>query len=437
MTFVFDEVGANSLKIAVTESDGETECYVEVEKWDFGNEVAYLWAKIPTISNITDTDIYLYYDNDHADNVAQVGLTNSVPAENVWDSDFEIVYHMRDDPDNANVRDSTDNDIDGSKRAANQPIVSVNGMIDDAQDFDGVNDWIKKAGAPMPLVFTWTSWVKAGTLGEGSPVYRKIVSYTNRPLLAYAVSTDDWYMVTAGGLFAIVSDPQANVEGNWRFLVGRYDGTNVFLDVYSTAGLVGSDTAIKALLYDSANFVMGQQGDDTRRWTGLIDETRISKIVRSEEWIKATFETGLDDLLDFGAQEEYVPMETPAYLFGAGFNGSIAYVDLRWETNLTAINFFEVQNSTDKIAWDHLGTSTTNNYTDLQVVNGTQRYYRIRACNFTGAAWDNSTWTDIDFETVYYEVGGAPGPSPSLFPGLAIGIALLIIGAIYAVEKRR
>ena len=37
ITFVFDEIGANRLKIAVTASDGVTECYVEIEHWDFGN----------------------------------------------------------------------------------------------------------------------------------------------------------------------------------------------------------------------------------------------------------------------------------------------------------------------------------------------------------------------------------------------------------------
>jgi len=79
----------------------------------------------------------------------------------------------------------------------------------------------------------------------------------------------------------------------------------------------------------------------------------------------------------------------------------------------------------------YLGNSATNQYTDLQVTNGLERFYRIRACNFTGGAWDNSTFTDINFEKVYFVSEGG-----GLFPGLAIGISLLIVGAIYALEKR-
>ncbi len=98
LTFVFDEVGANSLKIAVTESDAETELFVEVEKWDLGNEQAWLWVKVPTVTHDADTEIYLYFDNGHADNTAYVGPINSIPARNVWDANFKGVWHLTEDP---------------------------------------------------------------------------------------------------------------------------------------------------------------------------------------------------------------------------------------------------------------------------------------------------------------------------------------------------
>jgi len=155
--------------------------------------------------------------------------------------------------------------------------------------------------------------------------------------------------------------------------------------------------------------------------TGYLDDFCIAKYVDPEPTHG-----------DWGEEEEPPVLEAPNKLFGAGFNASAPYVILRWASNLTDINFFEIQNSTDKISWDYLGQSTTNQYTDLQVTNGLERFYRIRACNYTGGAWDNSTFTDINFEKVYFVSEGG-----GLFPGLAIGISLLIIGAIYALEKRR
>ncbi|MDH5780862.1 MAG: DUF2341 domain-containing protein, partial [Candidatus Bathyarchaeota archaeon] len=90
-TFVFDEVGSNSKKIAVTTSDG-TQCYVEIERWDDVSEQAWLWVKVPSISSTTDTELYVYYDMDHADNTVYVGDTGSTAAQNVWDSSFKGVW---------------------------------------------------------------------------------------------------------------------------------------------------------------------------------------------------------------------------------------------------------------------------------------------------------------------------------------------------------
>ena len=55
---VFDELAsdANRKKIAVTTSDGTTQCYVEIEKWDDANEVAWLHVKVPTVAYDADTD---------------------------------------------------------------------------------------------------------------------------------------------------------------------------------------------------------------------------------------------------------------------------------------------------------------------------------------------------------------------------------------------
>ena len=37
VSFIFDELGGNRKKVAVTTSDGTTQCYVEIEKWDSVN----------------------------------------------------------------------------------------------------------------------------------------------------------------------------------------------------------------------------------------------------------------------------------------------------------------------------------------------------------------------------------------------------------------
>ena len=91
---IFSLFGTNREKIAVTTSDGITQCYVEVEKWDPANSEAILWAKVSSISATVNTDLYLYYDNAQPDNVNFVGGITSTPGKAVWDSNFVSVHHL-------------------------------------------------------------------------------------------------------------------------------------------------------------------------------------------------------------------------------------------------------------------------------------------------------------------------------------------------------
>ena len=415
ISFVFDEVGASFLKIAVTLSDGTTECYVEVEKWDLGNREAWFWAKIASISNITNTDLYLYYENDHADNVNFVGAIESTPAETVWDANFDAVYHMRDKT-TASIADSTDNDKDGTKADANEPILRVAGIISEDQDFDGDDDLVNIPNDIMPAAspFTLESWFSCDGVNSEAEDWQMLVDMRGEGQYRTFI------------LFNEKDDP--GNPGTVRFYI--YDGVD-YIDLYSSELNYATDYYVMAT-HDAANnmrlYVNGVLVDgphaqddpgvegvgdfqskigkgyrdlDRGSFNGKIDEVRISQTARLVSWALATYKSGKDDLLDYGSEEMLV-LDPPTNLFGAGFNASSPYVSLYWTTNLTGITLYEVQNSTDKVSWDTLGSNTTAEYHDFQVVNGTERYYRVRACNFTGGIWDNSTFTDINFEKVYF-----------------------------------
>ena len=83
VTAIFDEVGAFNKKIAVTTDDGETELYVEIEKWDEVGEEAFLWVKVPTVDSGADTRIYFYFDAEAENNTAHIGDLASTVAQNV------------------------------------------------------------------------------------------------------------------------------------------------------------------------------------------------------------------------------------------------------------------------------------------------------------------------------------------------------------------
>ena len=162
LTPVFDELGsnANRKKIAVTTSNGVTQCYVEIEEWDDANEQAWLWVKVPHLSSGTDTTLYLYYDKTQPDNNTFVGDPNSTPAETVWGNDYVFVSHMRDDPDNQHIRDSSQYNNDGTKQAADHPFETTPEIMGGVQDYNGVVDFIDlgtdaKLNPSLLSVFSW------------------------------------------------------------------------------------------------------------------------------------------------------------------------------------------------------------------------------------------------------------------------------------------
>ena len=438
VTFIFDEVGANSLKIAVTESDGITECKVEVERWDFGNEKAWLWVKGSSVASDVDTDFYLYYDNDHADNVANVGVVGSASGEAVWDSNFVMVQHLTGAA-FGDLDDSTSNDNDVTAQGGTPDynsvgeIASAVGYVEASSEWNRINN-----AATLKLLSDYTIefWIKTAE----SDTYRPIVEKFDQdnPWQGWGIFFND-----VGGVMAIKDDASwlastVAINNNvWRYIVITNDdiNTRIFIDnVARGVAASGNPEDYTGPLHFATHEKENVFSDL------ILDDVRLSKIERNAAWRKACYESGRDDLLDFGKNVK--PPSEPNLLFGAGFNSSSPYVELHWDHSLENVQFFEIQNSTDKISWDYLDNSTTANYTDNQVFNGTARFYRVRACNFTDGVWYNSSFSEIDFEIVYFlpPIGGIENGITIIesdAPWIALAIILSIIALLLAWGYKR
>jgi len=310
VSFVFDELqnDANRKKIAVTTSDGLTQCYVEIEKWDDANEEAWLWVKIPSVSSSINTDLYLYYDKNKADNTTYVGDTNSTPAENVWDDNFVFVSHMRDDPDTSSIRDSTQYNNDGTKSGAGEP-ATTGGLIADAQDFD-VDDYVS-LGTPSNLDLTTKNYtIESLIYAETQTAAWPVIYIDGAWRLSFGIGVDSntdklevWIDDTTA--YASTSDVSFN---QWSYVTLKYDGDYKFFQEGVSDGATTGDAYTIA--------AEKRIGDDLdANFLGNIDEIRISDIARSDAWIKASNESIKDHLLDFW-NEEIIP--NPMF-FGANF----------------------------------------------------------------------------------------------------------------------
>lgn len=304
VTAVFDEVGANSRKIQFTQDDGVTEMYCEIDYWDSGTEVACLWTSLANwiIDSDTDEAVFLYFDNDHADS-AYTNITNTAAAEAVWDANFILVDHMKDDPDNAHTRDSTSNNNDGAKAAANEPVEAA-GVFTPAQEFDKVNDEIVIAHAANQLLTTGGTLEALGdaySYGENNRgrILDKSTGTAgeNGYLFSHATSQRLQLNINNGGYVYSGTVP----IGSFAHVSGRWDaaGTVTFTIngvVSGTPAASGNPVGITTL---NALTTGNRSGVTDSTYDGLLDEVRVSNIERSTAWLKSTYYTLFDDLIDF------------------------------------------------------------------------------------------------------------------------------------------
>jgi hypothetical protein len=326
-TFVFDEVGSNSKKIAVTKSDGTTQCYVEIEKWDNASEQAWLWVKVPSISSTTNTDLYLYYDSSQPDNTAYVGDKRSTTAQNVWNTNFKGVWHLDEDPSGTSpqMKDSTSNNHNGTSYGNMTSGDQIAGKIDGSLNFDGSDDYIQTSSNELKTLnnFTLSVWFKVDSTtaaqhilwegpasqngwGDGSSpnsheMHLTICKFNANNTLNFFYGYED---PVGGWVPAVEINISFSDTMNWNHVVvvmtgaGTSPSAELFLNGVSQGTDTGTQTNRTA--WDT-NLRIGRPGADQRYFDGVIDEVRILETAKNASWIKASYESGRDDLLDFGA----------------------------------------------------------------------------------------------------------------------------------------
>jgi len=314
VSFVFSELLAHEdrLKIAVTTFDGVTQCPVEIEEWDAGRMMAWIWVKVPFVDGTADTVLYLYYDADQMPNTAFVGDTGSPAAETVWDARFRAVWHMDQDPSGVSpqVLDSTADGYDGVSSGDMVSGDLVSGRIGKALDFDGSNDYIDVGNMDSNdwSAITVEAWIyKTGgsdrvvCKSTGVAIDDHLFSLQDTSGVIRARITTD-----GGGGGNTEFDSETFISNfAWTYIAFTWDSSDGTLLTWGNDLPRGSTTRDGDSI-DNSNQVVciaNVNTSDPRYFGGLIDEVRISDAARPPAWLAATYQGGIDHMLDFGAEE--------------------------------------------------------------------------------------------------------------------------------------
>lgn len=286
-------------KMAVTRSNGTSQLYVEIDQSTSKGSI--LHVKIPSVSSVEDTIIYLYFDPAVEDNDQYVGIVGSTPGKTVWDTNFKAVYHMDDNPDSTHIKDSTSNGNNGTKTGvgANKP-VEVSDKIGVAQEFE--DNFFTIITLDNAISF-------AGEFTVEFLVYR--YNNTQQHMLLGAIATNNYVAAKAIADFleiqvlngGALDDTVALSTAEWvKVAITRNsaDKIDVYVDdgaanrIYGDAAQNGNSDWKKISSFSGA---LGVELE------GKLDEIRFSDTKRSDAWIKASDYSDINGLLAYGNVE--------------------------------------------------------------------------------------------------------------------------------------
>ena len=278
------------------------ECYAEVDIWDMTGEEAIVWVKVPTVSSSSDTVIKIYNLGD--DNTAYVGLTGSTPAQTVWDSSYSLVLHMSQDPSGGagSILDSTSNGFDMTPGGTMTSGDLVDSGFGKALDFDGSDDNLTRADDNLLDIatsdsFTIEAYFNCSTTGRNDCLTDKRTSPGIGYILGVKTTTNyaNFYLRDSGGhIVDNLGTTALTRDGTTYYLAaGRLDRSTNLSSLFLNDSKDSTDLSTSTIgNCSNTNSLYMADNSMSSSWTnflGKISEYRISKIARSDAWIKANY----------------------------------------------------------------------------------------------------------------------------------------------------
>lgn len=271
----------------------------EIENYTSASGNLTAWVRIPQLSSITDTDIYMYYGNSSASNQQNI--------INTWDSYYKGVWHLKETSGSgyAHLASNASQpsgfpsgcsiNINGTRNAS--PI-ATSSKINIGQMFNG----IQSSGNYVSILntgpctgfnsstVTYSAWVKLDSLAQtggwkgivgrqtGNDVYHILYDADNEKFgfhIRKDAATDYWQ--------SIVAPTAVTSTSAWYYVTFTNTPAGVFTG-YVNGSSVGTvtDATPNYLGLSSAVWI---GGDGQSRLQGKIDEVRISNIDRDSNWI--------------------------------------------------------------------------------------------------------------------------------------------------------
>jgi hypothetical protein len=303
----------------------------EIEVFDqtYNSTHAHLvtWVRIPSLYATVDTEISMYYGN------STIG-SNENPT-GVWDTNYDFVLHMNQDPSSSNILDSTSNNFDFYVNPNSGMTTGdlIDGQTGKALDFDGINDIIilpSSSGFSGPTSkISFAFRIKFPT-GHGPADPAEELAFPNtasgEPRIRFF---NNMKLQIDTGLGSQSKDTVQDtwVAGTWYYVVSMWDGTGVGLEEHYIDGSFDSnethaDYQGTHLTWNTWTIGGEDQGSNVsdNEIYATLSEFRLLNEVRSPQWIATEYANQIDPINFYDISPEKVKWDFPDYLYRKSIN---------------------------------------------------------------------------------------------------------------------
>lgn len=268
-----------------SDSAGTIPLHMELLNWVLATPAATFYIKIPSLSSVSDTTIYIWYKNSAATTPSASDATWG--SQGVWDSNFAGVYHCQEA--SGNLLDSTSY---GNTMTANGAQGTTIGRYDKARTFDGSSTYFNVT-SPDLSQDTIELWYNATGSGYNFMVNNGIASgaFGNCQVCLYGgvngiVVTYDWRNTT--GYYEWYTSSTSGTHHTAWSDTGVVGGMLGFIDGIGAITSTGDGGGTKCNFASVGALQVGEWLGGLY-FKGWMQEIRISTIARSTSWITTSF----------------------------------------------------------------------------------------------------------------------------------------------------
>jgi hypothetical protein len=298
-----EKAQGNGNDIVFTEKDGKTKLDHEIEGYDLITGELTAWVRIPDLSSIEDTIIYMHYGNSDS--------TNWQNPEGVWNNGYAGVWHLNEI--NGNAQDSTTYKTSGILNGA--VTQSQAGKVGYAYDFGGAGAYVNM-GDPVDghldfgnESFTYSAWVYVDT-NTGTwemLVWKGGNSDSNNGYgLETSSAVSNFRHYISDGTTQEVSTGATIALDTWHYLVMVIDRSSDIMRFYRNGTEVTPATDISGINGVNSTYALSLSRS-TFSLDGLIDEVRIINGAKTLDWISTEYNNQNDtsSFYTVGAEETF------------------------------------------------------------------------------------------------------------------------------------